>query len=83
MPSIGISDVVTASVYSEETRLKKLMMMMKMIIIIIALPYRRVTICRPDNKHSRCRTGEDSECEVEKKLLSRRCLKGIGKFLAL
>ena len=36
--SIGISDVVTASVYSEKTRLKKLMMMMmmKMIIIIIS-----------------------------------------------
>ena len=29
MSSIGISDVVTASVYSEKTRLKKLMMMMK------------------------------------------------------
>ena len=36
MASIGISDVVTASVYSEKTRMKKLMMMMmKMIIIII------------------------------------------------
>ena len=34
MASIGISDVVTASVYSEKTRMKKLMMM-KMIIIII------------------------------------------------
>ena len=34
MASIGISDVVTASVYSEKTRLKKLMTMMKMIIII-------------------------------------------------
>ena len=29
MASIVISDVVTASVYSEKTRLKKLMMMMK------------------------------------------------------
>ena len=37
MSSIGISDVVTASVYSEKTRLKKLMMMMKMIIIIISI----------------------------------------------
>ena len=27
MASIGISDVVTASVYSEKTRMKKLMMM--------------------------------------------------------
>ena len=38
MASIGISDVVTASVYSEKTRMKKLMMMMmmmKMINIII------------------------------------------------
>ena len=35
MASIGISDVVTASVYSEKTRLKKLMMMMKMIISIM------------------------------------------------
>ena len=34
MASIGISDVVTASVYSEKNRMKKLMMM-KMIIIII------------------------------------------------
>ena len=34
MASIGISDVVTASVYSEKSRLKKLMMM-KIIIIII------------------------------------------------
>ena len=33
--SIGISDVVTASVYSEKTHLKKLIMMMKMIFIII------------------------------------------------
>ena len=33
MVSIGISNVVTASVYLEKTRLKK-MMMMKMIIII-------------------------------------------------
>ena len=36
MASIGISDVVTASVYSEKTRLKKLMMT-KMIIIIICI----------------------------------------------
>ena len=36
MASIGISDVVTASVYSEKTRMKKLMMM-KMIIIIIII----------------------------------------------
>ena len=34
--TIGISDVVTASVYSEKTRMKKLMMM-KMIIIILLL----------------------------------------------
>ena len=38
MVSIGISDVVTASVYSEKTHLKKLMMMMmEMIIIIISI----------------------------------------------
>ena len=39
MASIGISDVVSASVYSEKTRMKKLMMMMmmKMIIIIIII----------------------------------------------
>ena len=35
MASIGISDVVSASVYSEKTRMKKLMMMKKMIFIII------------------------------------------------
>ena len=39
MASIGISDVVTASVYSEKTHLKKLimMMMMKMIIVVISI----------------------------------------------
>ena len=40
MASIGISDVVTASVNSVKTRMKKLMMMMmmmKMIIIIIRI----------------------------------------------
>ena len=36
MSSTGISDVATASVYSEKSRLKKLMMM-KMIIIIISI----------------------------------------------
>ena len=37
MASVGISDVVSASVYSEKTRMKKLMMMtmMKMIIIVL------------------------------------------------
>ena len=35
MVSSGISDVVIASVYSEKTRLKKLMMMRIMIIIIM------------------------------------------------
>ena len=35
MASIGISDVVTASVYSEKTRMNKLMMKMIIIIIII------------------------------------------------
>ena len=34
---ISISDVVTASVYSEKTHLKKLMMIMKMIIITISI----------------------------------------------
>ena len=37
MVSSGISDVAFTSVYSEKTRLKKLMMMMKMIIIIIII----------------------------------------------
>ena len=38
MASIGRSNVVTASVYSEKTRLKKLMMMMmKMIILLVLL----------------------------------------------
>ena len=36
MASIGISDFVTASVYSKKTRMKNLMMM-KMIIIIIII----------------------------------------------
>ena len=34
MASIGISDVVTTSVYCEKTRIKKLMMMMMKMIII-------------------------------------------------
>ena len=37
MSSIGISDVVSASVYSEKTRMKKLMMMKIIIIIIIII----------------------------------------------
>ena len=36
MASIGISDVVSASVYSKKTRMKNLMMM-KMIVIIIII----------------------------------------------
>ena len=38
MACIGISDVVTASVYSEKTRLKKCMMIM-IIIIITERPF--------------------------------------------
>ena len=37
MASIGISDVVTASVYSEKTRMKKLMMKTIITIIIIII----------------------------------------------
>ena len=37
MVSIGISDVVTASAYSEKTRMKKLMKMIIIIIIIIII----------------------------------------------
>ena len=37
MASIGISDVVTASVYSDKTRLKKLMKIIIVIIIIIII----------------------------------------------
>ena len=37
MASIGISDVVSTSVYSEKTRMKKLMMMKMIIIIIISI----------------------------------------------
>ena len=37
MASIGLCDVVSASVYSEKTRMKKLMM--KMIIIITEKPF--------------------------------------------
>ena len=43
MASIGISDVVTASVYSEKIRMKKLMMM-KMIIIIIMNKSQELTV---------------------------------------
>ena len=41
MVSIGISDIVTASVYSEKTRMKKLMMKMIIIIIIIIIIIRK------------------------------------------
>ena len=46
MASIGISDVVTALVYSEKTRMKKLMMIMmiKMIIIIIMNKSQELTV---------------------------------------
>ena len=37
MASIGISDVVTASVYSEKTCMKMMMMMMMMMKIIIII----------------------------------------------
>ena len=37
MASIGISNVVTASVYSEKKRMKRLMMKMIIIIIIIIM----------------------------------------------
>ena len=37
MASSGISDVALTSVYSKNTRLKKLMMMIKIIIIIIII----------------------------------------------
>ena len=39
MASIGISHVVSTSVYSEKTRMKKLMMMKMIIIIIISSSY--------------------------------------------
>ena len=42
MASIGISDVVAASIYSEKTRMKKLMM--KMIIIIIMNKLQELTV---------------------------------------
>ena len=44
MESIGISDVVTASVYSEKTRMKKLMMKMIIIIIIIMNKSQELTV---------------------------------------
>ena len=44
MASIGISDVVTASVYSEKTRMKKLMMKMIIIIIIIMNKSQELTV---------------------------------------
>ena len=44
MTSIGISDVVTASVYSEKTRLKKLMMIIVIIIIIIMNKSKETTV---------------------------------------
>ena len=44
MASIGISDVVTASVYSKKTRMKKLMMKMIIIIIIIMNKSQELTV---------------------------------------
>ena len=44
MASIGISDVVTASVYSEITHMKKLMMKMIIIFIIIMNKLQELTV---------------------------------------
>ena len=44
MASIGVSDVVTASAYSEKTCMKKLMMMMKMISISIVNKSQETTV---------------------------------------
>ena len=44
MASIGISDVVTASVYSEKNSMKKLMMKMIIIIIIIMNKSQELTV---------------------------------------
>ena len=44
MASIGISDVVSASVYSEKTRMKKLMMMKTIFIIIIMNKSQETTV---------------------------------------
>ena len=44
MASVGISDVVTASVYTEKTRMKKLMMKMIIIIIIIMNKLQEFTV---------------------------------------
>ena len=44
MASIGISDVVPASLYSEKTRMKKLMMKMIIIIIIIMNKSQELTV---------------------------------------
>ena len=43
MASIGITDVMTASVYSEKIHLKKLMIMMKIISIISIMNKSQVT----------------------------------------
>ena len=48
MASIDITDIVSASVYSEKTRMKKLMMMMKMIIIMNKLQETTVFHGRPN-----------------------------------
>ena len=44
MASIGISDVVTTSAYSEKTRMKKLMKMIIIIIIIIMNKSQELTV---------------------------------------
>ena len=49
-----MSDVVTASVYSEKTRMKKLMMMIMIIIIIITIiimnKSQEMTVCHARQK---------------------------------
>ena len=50
MASIGISDVVTASVYSEKTRMKKLMMMKMIIIGERAKRARHSQVCSIENR---------------------------------
>ena len=58
MASIGISDVGTASIYSEKTHMKKLMMMKMIIIIIIIIIGERAKRAR----HSQV-------CSIENRIL--------------
>ena len=67
MASIGISDVVTASVYPEKTRMKKLLMKMIIIIIIIIIMNKsqEMTVFHGRQKLTSAKKGQKSDGRLQ------------------